>query len=149
MSEPNEPTEEDLIEAAMAAMDAAPPGTSELMEQPPEPPELVEGLAEEPLEPPLEPEFTELDEQAEPQEQGRDPSPFDPRPEPVSLVLEELEPIRRPKERTVCEHCPNSVWFSSPAEVKCYCRVMFLVTWSTKEPNQITKCDGIFVGEED
>ncbi len=28
----------------------------------------------------------------------------------------------------------NSVWFSSPTEVKCYCRVMFLVSWSTKEP---------------
>ena len=58
------------------------------------------------------------------------------------------EENRRPKASTVCEHCPNSVWFASPAEVKCYCRVMFLVTWSSKEPNQITHCDGEFLGQE-
>src|SRR5690606_8343981 len=55
-----------------------------------------------------------------------------------SPTLDALDESRRPKARTVCEHCPNSVWFASPAEVKCYCRVMFLVTWSSKEPNQIT-----------
>jgi len=62
--------------------------------------------------------------------------------------LDALEENRRPKASTVCEHCPNSVWFASPAEVKCYCRVMFLVTWSSKEPNQITHCDGEFLGQE-
>ena len=150
MSEPNEPTEDDLIAAAMAAMEAEPPGTSESLEPPPEPPELIEGAerGDQPPEPPLEPEFTELKDQAEHQQSGSDPSPFDPRAEPQSLVLQELDENRRPKARTVCEHCPNSVWFSSPTEVKCYCRVMFLVSWSTKEPNQITKCDGIFLGEE-
>jgi len=25
---------------------------------------------------------------------------------------------------------------------------MFLVTWSSKEPNQITNCDGIFLGQD-
>jgi hypothetical protein len=69
--------------------------------------------------------------------------------EPQSLVLQELDASRRPKARTVCERCPNSVWFSSPTEVKCYCRVMFLVSWSTKEPNQITGCDGMFLGQDD
>ena len=52
------------------------------------------------------------------------------------------------KAKTACEACPNSVWFSSPTEVKCYCRVMYLVTWSTKEPNQITGCDGMYLGQE-
>lgn len=66
-----------------------------------------------------------------------------------SRTLDALEEPRRPKARTVCEHCPNSVWFASPAEVKCYCRVMFLVTWSSTEPNQITHCDGEFLGQED
>jgi hypothetical protein len=49
----------------------------------------------------------------------------------------------------VCEQCPNSVWFHSPKEVKCYCRVMYLVVWSTKEPSQITGCDGLFIGQEE
>jgi len=32
--------------------------------------------------------------------------------------------------------------------VKCYCRVMFLITWSTQEPNQMTACDGALLGQE-
>ena len=64
-----------------------------------------------------------------------------------SPTLEALDESRRPKAGTVCEGCPNSVWFASPAEVKCYCRVMFLITWSSKEPNQITHCDGEFLGQ--
>lgn len=66
-----------------------------------------------------------------------------------SLTLDALEESRRPKARTVCEHCPNSVWFASATELKCYCRVMFLVTWSSQEPNQITHCDGEFLGQEE
>ena len=65
-----------------------------------------------------------------------------------SPTLAKLGKDRRPKLKTVCEDCPNSVWFSSVAEVKCYCRVMFLITWSTKEPNQMTGCDGMFLGQE-
>jgi hypothetical protein len=71
-----------------------------------------------------------------------------PNDSPASPTLAELEENRRPKAKTVCEDCPNSVWFASPAEVKCYCRVMFLVTWGSKEPNQITACDGMFLGQE-
>jgi hypothetical protein len=33
-------------------------------------------------------------------------------------------------------------------ELKCYCRVMYLVTWSSKEPQQISACDGMFLGGE-
>ena len=73
----------------------------------------------------------------------------DPAPLPVgSPTLAALGASRRPQASTVCEHCPSSVWFASPVEVKCYCRVMFLVTWSTKEPNQITHCDGEFLGQD-
>ena len=64
-----------------------------------------------------------------------------------SPTLDALDESRRPKASTVCERCPNSVWFASPVEVKCYCRVMFLVTWSSREPNQITHCDGEFLGQ--
>jgi len=65
-----------------------------------------------------------------------------------SPTLAALDARRRPRTHTVCEGCPNSVWFTSPTEVKCYCRVMYLVTWSIKEQNQITACDGIFVGQD-
>jgi hypothetical protein len=72
--------------------------------------------------------------------------PFE--PGPVSPTLAGLDEARRPRVKTVCEACPHSVWFASPTEVKCYCRVMFLVTWSTKEPNQLTHCDGPLIGQE-
>ena len=65
-----------------------------------------------------------------------------------SQTLAALDESRHPKAKTVCEACPNSVWFASPAELKCYCRVMFLVTWSSKEPNQLTHCDGQFLGQD-
>ena len=70
-------------------------------------------------------------------------------PTALSLTLEKLDSARRPKPGTLCEVCPNSVWFTSPKEGKCYCRVMYLVVWSSKEPNQITGCDGIYVGQEE
>lgn len=66
-------------------------------------------------------------------------------PEPParpSPTLASLAESRHPKPDTVCARCPNSVWFASPVEVKCYCRVMYLVTWSTQEPTQLTACDG-------
>lgn len=69
-------------------------------------------------------------------------------PTSSSPTLASLDSARRPPEKTACEACPNSVWFASPAELKCYCRVMYLVTWSSKEPQQITQCDGQFLGQE-
>lgn len=67
---------------------------------------------------------------------------------PLSPTLEALDPSRRPQQRTVCERCPNSVWFASPAEVKCHCRVMYMYSWTTNEPNELTNCDGIWIGQE-
>lgn len=66
----------------------------------------------------------------------------------LSPTLEALEASRRPKDRTVCETCPASLWFASPKEVKCYCRVMHLIVWSTKEQNQLTHCDGMVLAQE-
>jgi len=43
---------------------------------------------------------------------------------------------------TVCARCPNSMWFGSAKEQKCFCRVMHAVTWSVEEKYQITHCDG-------
>ena len=64
-----------------------------------------------------------------------------------SQTLASLDETRHPKAGTVCEHCPSSVWFASPVELKCYCRVMYLVTWSSQEPSQITHCDGEFLNQ--
>ena len=82
------------------------------------------------------------------QSRDREPVPFDP-PRTESPTLGALEVARRPSQETVCENCPNSVWFASTTEVKCYCRVMYITTWSSKEPNILTACDGMFVGQEE
>ncbi len=68
--------------------------------------------------------------------------------ESLSPTLAALEQHRRPKLATACETCPMSLWFASSAEVKCYCRAMYLITWSSKEQNQILHCDGPYLGEE-
>lgn len=80
---------------------------------------------------------------------AQQPSPK-PRSAPAaeSPTLAQLESNRRPQARTVCERCANSVWFASPVEVRCYCRVMYLVTWSSKDPQQITACDGMFLEQD-
>ena len=112
-------TIEDELDAALAALDQAPLPTTTL----PDPYPGTQARGGHPL-----PLFTPL--------------------LSASQTLGALEDARRPKASTVCERCPNSVWFASPDELKCYCRVMFLVTWSTKEPNQLTHCDGAFLGQE-
>jgi hypothetical protein len=103
----------------------------------------------------LEAALAALDQDPLPSRARRDPTPSaDEAGQPSAPVstgsptLDALDESRRPKASTVCEHCPNSVWFASPAEVKCYCRVMFLITWSSQEPNRITHCDGVFLGQE-
>lgn len=128
MSEPKDQSIEDELDAALAALDSGPLPTSTLPEPQPSPEQARAG---------------------QPPAEATAPTPaFTPPPSTGSPTLDALEENRRPKASTVCEHCPNSVWFASPAEVKCYCRVMFLVTWSSKEPNQITHCDGEFLGQE-
>ena len=126
MSEHHAPSEDALIDAALAVLDQAPLSTSTL----PQPERELEPV-----------------EAAAPAEKAQAGASL-PLP-PASPTLGELDASRRPKASTVCEECPNSVWFASPAEVQCYCRVMFLVTWSSKAPNQITHCDGAFLGQDE
>lgn len=66
-----------------------------------------------------------------------------------SPTLHALDASRRPRQKTVCETCANSVWFTTPSEVSCYCRVMFLVTWSSSHPRQLTSCDGMYLNQEE
>lgn len=114
--------EEALIDAALAVLESAPPTRAAAPDEP----------AGSPSPPPSSP-----------------PPPSLSPPSPSSPTLDALAASRRPSASTVCEGCPNSVWFASPTEVKCYCRVMFLVTWSSREPSQITHCDGVFLGQAD
>jgi hypothetical protein len=67
------------------------------------------------------------------------------RPNVPSLALQATDPLRRPAPRTLCEQCPNAVWFVTRREIKCYCRVMYLTVWSTKDPVPMVECDGIWI----
>ena len=132
-------SEDELLAQAMARMDSTPPSSED---GPPEPPmDLEDGPPEPDFLADLEPEHQES------MEEGDD-DPFAMGDTPSSLVLQRLDPSRRPSPRTICERCPNSVWFSTPKEVSCYCRVMFLKTWTSKEKNVFETCDGIFLVEE-
>lgn len=82
--------------------------------------------------------------------QSAPPAPSEPEAPAIgSVTLAQLPKARRPNPSTVCEVCPASVWFASPKEVKCFCRVMHLITWSTAEPNELTNCDGLALASED
>jgi hypothetical protein len=63
----------------------------------------------------------------------------------ASRTLAQLEESRRPPPDIACGTCPRSVWFEKPTEVSCYCRVMYLITWTTAQPGEIRMCDGLFL----
>lgn len=96
----------------------------------------------------LEATFALLDSQAGPDLPVMPEESAEAQTAPLSPVLEKLEPSRRPQIGNACATCPNSVWYASPTEVKAYCRVMYTHTWTTKEQNHITECDGVFLGQE-
>ena len=64
-----------------------------------------------------------------------------------SPTLSALDEKRRPDPMPVCGACPHSTWFASAQELKCYCRMMHVVTWNNEEPIAITACDGILLPE--
>lgn len=65
-----------------------------------------------------------------------------------SPTVAQLEEHRRPKPSPVCAACPSSLWFATPEHLKCYCRVMQVVTWSNEEPKAIVACDGILLSQD-
>lgn len=88
------------------------------------------------------------------QEQPESLEEVQPNPEEVgkdlaSAALEELDESRLPSQKTVCMECPNSVWFASASELKCFCRVMHVVIWTNKEQNALIACDGQYLGDEE
>ena len=72
-------------------------------------------------------------------EQAAAPPPRELRP-----VVRGLLPAHRPS--TVCAACPQSLWFKSAVELRCYCRSMNLLVWSATEPNALLDCDQLHSG---
>ena len=54
-----------------------------------------------------------------------------PAPRKLRPVVQALSPQHRPS--TVCAGCPDSLWLKSKVELRCYCRPMHLIVWSTGE----------------
>lgn len=75
-------------------------------------------------------------------EQSAAPPPRELRP-----VVQGLSPAQRPS--TVCVTCPQSLWFKSAVELRCYCRSMNLLVWSPTEPNALLDCDQLHSGSAD
>ena len=65
----------------------------------------------------------------------------------TSPIIEILEEGSRPDQSTICQHCPDSIWFiSSPnsARLKCYCKAMNVITYDSQEQEiePVIECDG-------
>lgn len=86
----------------------------------------------------------EPQEPSEPQEEAAPSAPPEMTDLPIigSVTVSRLDPERRPNPSTVCQICPASLWFTTPKEVKCFCRIMHVISWSTAEPQPVTDCDG-------
>ena len=63
-------------------------------------------------------------------------------------IIEASPEKSRPSAEIECTTCPNSMWFETSAELKCYCRVMYMLTWTTTEPTVIKACSGTEIGKE-
>lgn len=49
--------------------------------------------------------------------------------------------IEQPEQNIACANCPSANWFNTPTKLSCYCRVMFMITWSTDIKGDIVACD--------
>jgi hypothetical protein len=80
-----------------------------------------------------------------PNDQAPDPPG---RAECESPTVSGLELGRRPKPLPICAACPHSLWFASAKHLRCFCRLMHVVTWNSEQPSSpIAACDGIMVSE--
>lgn len=134
-----EKTLDEEIEEAMRLVDGSGP------QEPPEPPPA-----------PAQP-ATAQDSQVSPEATPEEPSPAAQQAEEpeepeglqvASRTLVALDEARRPRPEIACGTCPNSVWFATPNDLRCYCRVMFVQTWTAEKPGEIVSCDGMFLGQE-
>lgn len=64
-----------------------------------------------------------------------------------SLVINQLTEEKLPKKETLCEYCPNSLWFMTQSELKCFCTSMHSISCSKESgDNPIISCDRQVLG---
>ena len=63
-----------------------------------------------------------------------------------SLVIKELPEEKLPQKETLCEYCPNSLWFMTQNELKCFCTSMNSISYSRESEEPIISCDGQTLG---
>jgi len=66
--------------------------------------------------------------------------------DPVVLSLAETD---RPQAQLICQHCPGACFFTTHNALKCFCKHMNTISWTTYEPIPITRCtaQGVFVAQ--
>ena len=68
--------------------------------------------------------------------------PEEPKDPHISQTLDSIDPSRLPLPEVACTTCPRSNWYATAEELSCYCRIMYVITWTTRQPGRITLCDG-------
>lgn len=66
--------------------------------------------------------------------------------DPVVLSLAETD---RPQVQLICQHCPGACFFTTHNALKCFCKHMNTLSWTTSDPIPITRCtaQGVFVAQ--
>ncbi len=64
-----------------------------------------------------------------------------------SPVLRGLPAKDLPK--VACIECPHAIWQETGTDLRCYCRVMYLIAWSKAQPTEILACDGTSLGKDE
>ena len=60
----------------------------------------------------------------------------------TSHVIQNAPQHLRPKKSVACMNCPLAVWMLRDQKtLECYCRTLYVVTWETSKPGNITMCD--------
>lgn len=60
-----------------------------------------------------------------------------------SPVVATLDEKNRPQAEVICTRCTSGLWFTTLAEVKCFCLRMRSLSWQTYKPSPVTQCDGL------
>ena len=49
-----------------------------------------------------------------------------------------------------CTNCPNAMWFlMDKMMLRCWCKVMNMVSWDSQNRNPLPLCDGIYQTDEE
>ncbi|MEI7607449.1 MAG: conjugal transfer protein TraH [Rhodospirillaceae bacterium] len=101
------------------------------------------GSKNQPKPPPSSDPETEALDTDQPPPLGTAETQMSPPPPHKSPVLERLAIPRRPPPDCRCAACPHSLWLTTSNEVKAFCRLMHLISWTSQERMKtVTDCDG-------